>query len=214
MSHVNGADTGTTFISDEAELREIFGEPGEGAVKKQLPALDKHAQAFLAKSPFMLLSTTGPDGLGDVSPRGDGPGFAVVLNEHQLALPDRPGNKRFDNFRNILTNPGIGMLFIVPGMEETLRVNGRARLVKDAPWFEQMITQGKRPILGILVDVEEVFFHCAKAFRRSHLWEPETWPNRTDLPTLGQILKDQVSYPGTAADLDRAAEEAYVKNLY
>lgn len=203
-----------TFITDESELRDLIGSPGERAVRKQLPALDPHARAYVAASPFALLATSGPDGSCDVSPRGDGPGFVRVLDDRTLAIPDRPGNRRLDSLRNILTNPGVGLIFLVPGMEETLRVNGRARIVRDAPWLDEMVVQGKRPTLALLVEVEEVFFHCAKAFRRSHLWEPETWPARGTLPTLGQMLRDQLNLDQSTADLDCALEDAYQKTLY
>ena len=203
-----------SFIADEAELRNLIGTPGERAIRKQLPALDRHARAYIAASPFALLATSGASGTGDVSPRGDGPGFVLVLDDRTLAIPDRPGNRRIDSYRNILQNPGVGLIFLVPGMEETLRVNGRARLVREAPWMAEMVVQGKRPTLAVLVEVEEVFFHCAKAFRRSRLWEPETWPARGTLPTLGQMLRDQLELDQTTTELDCALEEAYQKTLY
>lgn len=208
-------DTETvTFVADEAELRDLLGSPGERAVRKQLPALDPHARAFVAASPFALLATSGADGSCDVSPRGDGPGFVRVLDDRTLALPDRPGNRRLDSLRNVLANPGVGLLFLVPGMEETLRVNGRARIVREAPWMDEMVVQGKRPTLAVLIEVEEVFFHCAKAFRRSRLWEPETWPARGALPTLGQMLRDQLKLEQTTVELDCALEDAYQTTLY
>ncbi len=203
-----------TFIEDEAALRALIGEPGDRARRKQLPMLDHYARDFIAHSPMAMLASAAADGSSDVSPRGDSPGFALVLNEKQLAIPERPGNRRADSYTNILRNGGVGLLFLIPGMEETLRVNGRARLVQDAPWFDDMVVQGKRPILAIVVDVEEVYFHCAKAFRRSQLWDPATWPDRATLPTLGQILKDQVNLEKSATELDCDLEEAYVKTLY
>ena len=203
-----------TFVDDEETLRELIGYPGERAVRKQLAALDSHARAFIAASPFALLATGGAGGSCDVSPRGDAPGFIRVLDERTLALPERPGNRRLDSLRNILTNPGVGLLFLIPGMEETLRVNGRARIVREAPWMEDLSVQGKRPELALLVAIDEVFLHCAKAFRRSRLWQPETWPDRAALPTLGQMLKDQLALDQTTTELDCALEDAYRKTLY
>jgi PPOX class probable FMN-dependent enzyme len=203
-----------TLIENEAALRALIGEPGDRARRKQLPKIDSYAREFIGRSPMAMLASTGSDGSSDVSPRGDGPGFVIVLNDRQLAIPERPGNRRADSYTNILQNGGVGLLFLIPGMEETLRVNGRARLVLDAPWFADMVVQGKRPILAIVIDVEEAYFHCAKAFRRSRLWEPETWPDRSTLPTLGQILKDQVNLEKSVAELDCDLEESYAETMY
>jgi PPOX class probable FMN-dependent enzyme len=212
---VPASDVSTmTFIEDETALRALIGEPGDRARQKQLPALDRYAREFIGKSPMAMLATSSSDGSTDVTPRGDGPGFVLVLNDRQIAIPERPGNRRADNYTNILRSGGIGLLFLIPGMEETLRVNGRGRLVQDALWFDQMVVQGKRPLLAIIVDVEEVYFHCAKAFRRSQIWNMSTWPERSTLPSLGQILKDQVHLNGSAAELDCALEEAYAKTMW
>jgi PPOX class probable FMN-dependent enzyme len=202
------------FIDDEATLRALLGTPSETVRRKQLSTLDVHARAFLERSPFCLLATSARDGSCDVSPRGDEPGFVAILGDDRIALPDRPGNKRLDNFRNILENGSVGLLFIVPGMEETLRVNGRARLVQDAPWFDQLEARGKKPLVAVLVEIDEVFFHCPKAFKRSQLWDSATWPDRSELPTLGRILKDQVGLEQTVAEVDRELEASYVRSLY
>jgi uncharacterized protein len=214
MTATASSATNMTIIENEAALRAIIGEPGDRARRKQLPKIDGYAREFIARAPMAMLATTGGDGSADVSPRGDGPGFVIVLNDRQLAIPERPGNRRADSYTNILHKGGVGLLFLIPGMEETLRVNGRARLVQDAPWFDEMVVQGKRPVLAIVVDVEQVYFHCAKAFRRSRLWEQETWPDRSTLPTLGQILKDQVNLEKSVAELDCDLEEAYAKTMY
>jgi PPOX class probable FMN-dependent enzyme len=203
-----------SFIEDEAALRSLIGEPSDRARRKQLPMLEDYSRDFIGRSPMAMLATASADGSTDVSPRGDSPGFVLVLNDKQLAIPERPGNRRADNYTNILKNGGVGLLFLIPGMEETLRVNGRGRLVQDAPWFDQMVVQGKRPILAIVVDIEEVYFHCAKAFRRSQLWDPATWPDRSTLPTLGQIYKGQIDLEKSAAELDCDLEEAYSKTMY
>lgn len=202
-------------IRSDGEVRDAIGVPSDLVLRKQLPALDEHCRAFIARSPFLVLGTAGADGSCDVSPRGDAPGFVLVLDDRTLAIPDRPGNRRVDAFRNVLANPHVGLLFIIPGMEETLRVNGRARIVRDPDLLARMAARGKEPTLALGVDVDEAFLHCAKAFKRSRLWHNETWPDRADLPTLGQMLLDQVNPPATTAvELDAAIEESYAKRLY
>ncbi|GIM65395.1 pyridoxamine 5'-phosphate oxidase family protein [Planomonospora venezuelensis] len=186
-------------VRTEAELREIAKEPPQTIWDKDIARIDEHARTIIAHSPFVLLATSDSDGVCDVSPRGDPAGAVLVLDDHRLVLADRPGNHRLDSLRNVLSNPRVGLLFIVPGMNETLRVNGRATIVSDAPFFDDLAVQGKRPRLALLVDVEELYMHCAKAFLRSSLWEPETWPDRKSLPTLGRIAKDQLGIKGVPA---------------
>jgi uncharacterized protein len=202
-------------INSLDELREVIGVPSDLVIRKQLSSLDVHCRTFIAHSPFALLSTANAAGDCDVSPRGDGPGFVHVLDEQTLLVPDRPGNRRIDSLSNVIENPHVGLLFIIPGMEETLRVNGRATIVRDPDLLASMSVQGKRPLLAIAVEVEQAFLHCAKAFKRSRLWQQETWPDRSELPSLGRMLMDQVKPNGTTAEaLDCAIEDAYVKNLY
>lgn len=179
-------------METEAELREIVREPSQSLWDKDIARIDEHARTIIAHSPLMLLATANADGTCDVSPRGDPAGSVLVLDDHRLVFADRPGNHRLDSFRNVLHNPRVGLLFIVPGMNEALRVNGRATLVSDAPFFDDLMVQGKRPRLAVLIDVEELYMHCSKAFLRSSVWQPETWPDRASLPTLGRILKDHV----------------------
>jgi PPOX class probable FMN-dependent enzyme len=203
-------------MTDEGSLRELLGEPSELVVKKQLAALDAHCRAFIALSPFAAVGTAGADGRYDVSPRGDGPGFVRVLDERRLAIPERPGNRRADTLRNILQTGAIGLLFIIPGVEETLRVNGRAWLTRDARLLTGMAVRGKEPLLAIGVEVEEAFLHCAKAFKRSRLWDGATWPERAALPSLAQMLVDQVGSACdlTLDDLDQRIAESYATRLY
>lgn len=186
-------------ITTEAELRELVKEPPQTAWDKDIARLDEHARTIIAHSPFLLLATSDSDGTCDVSPRGDPAGSVLVLDDQTLVLADRPGNHRLDSFRNLLHNPQAGLLFLVPGMNETLRVNGRATLVSDAPFFDDLTVKGKRPYLAVVVHVEELYMHCAKAFLRSSLWKPETWPDRKSLPTLGRIAKDQMRIKGVPA---------------
>ncbi|XVQ14216.1 pyridoxamine 5'-phosphate oxidase family protein [Spirillospora sp. CA-255316] len=181
-------------MSTEAELREIVREPSQVIWDKDIARIDEHARTIIAHSPFVLLATSNSAGTCDVSPRGDPAGSVLVLDDHRLVLADRPGNHRVDSLRNVLDNPRAGLLFIVPGMNETLRVNGRATLVSDAPFFDDLAVQGKRPRLALLIEVEELYMHCAKAFLRSSLWDPGTWPDRESLPTLGRIAKDHIGF--------------------
>ncbi len=178
-------------------------------------ALDKNSKTFIAHSPFVLLSTANREGRCDVSPRGDLPGFVHVLDDTTLLLPDRPGNKRIDSMLNVIENPHVGLLFVIPGVEDTLRVNGRAAIVRDPELLEPLAHRGKTPKLAIAVETEEVFFHCAKAFKRSSLWKPAEWPDASGVPSLAQIIVDQMHDPrltveAVACDLD----EAYRTRLY
>lgn len=201
-------------VTSEAELRELLGEPMPRALKKERAALHPHDRAWLASSPFCLVATAAADGSCDVSPKGDPSGFAHVLDDTTLAIPERPGNRLGEGFRNVLSNPHVGLIFLVPGREETLRINGRARLVREAPFFDQMIVRGHRPTLAMLVAIEQVFFHCAKAFKRAGLWRPETWPEPTALPGMPRIVKDTIDTPETLAELERFYGPDYDKLLY
>jgi hypothetical protein len=205
----------TVEITSEAQLRELLGEPIERVAKKERTALHAHDRAWIARSPFCLLATAGADGTCDVSPKGDPAGFVHVLDDTTLAIPDRPGNRRADGFRNLLANPHVGLLFLVPGREETLRVNGRARLLREAPFFDELTVRGHRPTLALVVHVEQVFFHCAKAFKRAALWQPESWPERDALPSMACIVKDVQDTPETLAELERHYSDAeYSRRLY
>ncbi|QKW38244.1 pyridoxamine 5'-phosphate oxidase family protein [Actinomadura sp. NAK00032] len=187
-------------VRSEAELREIVREPSQVIWDKDIGRIDEHARTLIAHSPLVLLATSDAEGTCDVSPKGDPAGSVLVLDDHRLAIADRPGNHRVDGFRNVLRNPHVGLLFLVPGMNETLRVNGRATLVSDAPFFDDLAVKGRRPRLALLVEVDELYMHCAKAFLRSSLWRPETWPDRAELPTLGRIMKDQIDLKGVSAE--------------
>jgi PPOX class probable FMN-dependent enzyme len=205
----------TDLVASEAELRRLIGEPSELVVRKQLDALDGHCRAFIALSPFALISSADAAGNCDVSPRGDAPGFALVLDDRTLAIPERPGNRRADTLRNILQTGRVGLLFILPGVEETLRVNGRAQLVRDADILERLAARGKPPLLAIGVTVEECFLHCGKAIRRSGLWDPGRRVDRSALPSLARMILDQTQPPDTTlAELERRIEESYTKRLY
>ncbi len=191
-------------VTSEEQLRDIFGWPAERAVKKELQQLDKHCRAIIEKSPFVLFASS--DGTRcDVSPKGDAPGFVQVLDDKTVAIPDLPGNSRLDTLSNFIANPQVGMLFLVPGMNETLRINGRVSLVRDADLLESMSVGGKLPKLAIVVHVEEVFTHCPKAFIRSSLWNNETWSDRSEIASYAEILRDHVGMEN--CDLDELEVE-------
>ncbi|MFG6429418.1 pyridoxamine 5'-phosphate oxidase family protein [Roseateles sp. LYH14W] len=212
----------TTFdaahvIQDEAALAALFEPTHALAVQKSRDSLGPHAQAFIRRSPLLCIGTQHRDGRADVSPRGDPAGFVRVLDDRTLAIPDRPGNNRLDSLRNILANPSVGLLFIIPGFDETLRVNGQATLVTEPELLRSMSIQQRTPSLAILVHVTEVFLHCAKAFRRAHLWSDEQRQARSGMPSLMKmILDDTTGAPDDAelCRLDEALEDAYRKTLY
>lgn len=176
---------------DRTKLREIYPQPTDLVVQKVLRHLDAHCIRFLSLSPFMLISTQGKDG-ADVSPRGDPPGFVHALDPGTLLIPDRPGNNRLDTLENVIDNPHVGCLFVVPGLGEILRVNGEADIV-TGPELERLAHQGRAPLVAIRVKINEVLFHCAKAVIRSKLWTPSTFATRADFPPLGAILADQIA---------------------
>ncbi len=180
-----------SYITDEAALRALHHAPMSRATDKVLDHLDKHCRAILALSPFCVIATQGPGG-ADVSPRGDPPGFVRVLDERTLLLPDRVGNNRLDTFVNLLADPRIGMLFFVPGMGETLRINGRARITDDARLLADSAVQGRPPKVGLVVSVDEAFLHCPKALNRSALWDATRHIDRAMLPSYAEMLLDHV----------------------
>ncbi|WP_077622366.1 pyridoxamine 5'-phosphate oxidase family protein [Sediminibacillus massiliensis] len=203
------------MIQTEEELRSIIGFPSELVNNKVITYLDNHCLEFISKSPFVVISTSDEFGFCDVSPRGDKTGFVQVLSENQLVIPERPGNKRIDSMRNILSNERIGLLFFIPGLGETLRVNGKATLVTDDELLKNMSFKGKKPLLGIGVEVEECFIHCAKAFKRSGLWEPNSWTDKALLPSAAKIIFEHAKLPNTSVDsIQKRLEEGYSKRLY
>ncbi|MFJ8530480.1 pyridoxamine 5'-phosphate oxidase family protein [Bacillus sp. NPDC094106] len=203
-----------SFISTEDELRLILGYPSERAVKKVIPSLDHHCRDFLSKSPFLIMSTSDKFGHCDASPRGDAPGFVYVLNENQIVIPERPGNRRVDSILNILSNPRVGLIFFIPGLGESLRINGRAAITKDLEILAEMQVNGRSPLLGIVVEVEECFIHCAKAFIRSELWNPDSWMEKEELPSAAKMLTDHAKINSTEEEVARSLEESYTKRLY
>ena len=200
-------------VRTAAELRDILGPVSKRARTKARPELHEIDRKWLAASPFCLMSTSAADGSCDVSPKGDPPGFTIVLDEKTIVLPERLGNRRADSFHNILENGHVGLIYFVPGRGDTLRINGRAQLLRDGPFFDRLVVNRHRPSLALRVEVEEVFFHCSKAFLRSALWEPETW-NPTGVPSRPCIAKDLENTEATLAELEVYYGEQYRKGLY
>jgi hypothetical protein len=200
-------------ITTAAELTELIGEPVPRVANKVRTRLHDVDRTWLARSPFCLIATSAADGTCDVSPKGDPPGFTHVLDDTTIAIPDRPGNRRVDGFRNILSNPQVGLLYLVPGRGDTLRVNGRARLVSDAPFFDELVVRGHRPALALLVEVHEVFYHCSKAFLRSELWRPDSWqPDAA--PSRPRIAKAVERQEDSIEELERYYGPGYDAKLY
>ncbi len=205
-------------IRDEEALRGLFEPTHALAIQKCQNTLGRHAQEFIRRSPFLCIGTQSSNGSADVSPRGDPAGFVKILDERTLAIPDRPGNNRLDTLVNILANPNVGLLFIIPGFDDTLRVNGTATLSRDPGLLESMRVNDRVPKLAIVVTISEAFMHCAKAFRRSHLWNPENFQDRSGMPSLVKIILDETT--GAPADasamrkIDDDLEADYKRTLY
>ncbi|WP_300299934.1 pyridoxamine 5'-phosphate oxidase family protein [Ferrovibrio sp.] len=201
-----------SVLDSDSALRDCYAQPIEMVQKKVLRRLDKHARAFIALSPFAVLATHGPDG-SDASPRGDAPGFVQVVDDVTLLLPDRRGNNLIDSLRNVVASPDVGLLFLLPGINETLRVNGTARVITDAEKLQPLTAQGKVPTSALEISVREVYFHCGKALIRSDLWNQQKQIARENFPTLGRIIADQVAgIDAEAADAN--LQESYRSRLY
>ncbi|GAA1253302.1 MSMEG_1061 family FMN-dependent PPOX-type flavoprotein [Oryzihumus leptocrescens] len=203
-------------ITSEAELRELLGTPIQRVAEKVRPELTALDRQWLATSPLCVVATSDARGRLDASPKGDPAGHLIhVLDERTIALAERPGNRRADGFLNVLENPHVGLLFLVPGRGDTLRVNGRARLVREAPFLDEMVVKGRRPVMAMVVEVEEVLFHCSKAFVRSALWQPETWQPDA-LPSRAQIAKDLERPETPLEELEEYYGPSYARdeNLY
>jgi PPOX class probable FMN-dependent enzyme len=212
---VTAADTWTT-IDDLDALTEVIGEPLPRTRDKARPALLSVDRDWLAASPFCIVATTGADGTCDASPKGDPAGQLVhVLDDRTIAIAERPGNRRADGYRNILGNPHVGMIFVIPGRGDTLRINGRARLVRDAPFFDEMIVKGHRPLLAVVVEIDEIFHHCSKAFLRSGLWDAATWAPEGRVPRRAVIAQLCERPDDSLEELDAYYDEAnYSRGLY
>ena len=200
-------------VENYSELRTVYKPPAPRATQKVLDHLDVHARNFISISPLCILSSANASGQADASPRGDPPGFVQVLDDKTLLLPDRPGNNQVDSLRNIVQNPGVGLLFFVPGMNETLRVKGKAEIVTDAELLEPMKERRRAPLSGLRVTVEEAFLHCGRALIRARIWDPEIQIDRSAYPTYGQVLADQIA-GADAKEIDDSEDEANRERLY
>jgi uncharacterized protein len=202
------------YIASREELRRHYKATHDIAVKKELRFLDAHARSLLSKSPFVLIGSQDNAGNADVTPKGDRPGFVAVLDDITIAIPDRPGNNRLDTFENIVANPAVGLLFLIPGMNETLRINGEGRITADADLRRSLAVDGREPATVLVVKVKAVYMHCAKAFMRSNLWKPDSWFAREEMPTLGAILRDHAALAQSADELDVGLDESYSKSMW
>ena len=198
-------------VTTREELRAIVGEPLDRAVKKEMRSLDAHARALIATSPYLLLGTHDAEGRCDVSPKGDAPGFVYVLDEGTIVLPDRPGNRRTDSLKNIVETGRAGLIFLVPGKEETLRVNGRARIVRDEWLLDKLVAQGKRPLLAIVVEIEECYVHCAKSSKRAGIWDPARWPDTSHLASMARMMVDQANLDCSVDEMEKTIADAYTR---
>lgn len=200
-------------ISTREQLEKYYGQPRGHLSRKELPKLNQHSKHFISLSPFLVLSTSAAgDGPADASPRGDAPGFVRVLDDTTIAIPDRPGNRRTDSFHNVMENPEVGLLFMVPGMNEIMRINGRARLTLDPDLLATLEAKGKLPRAALLVEIRDVYMHCGKAIIRADLWNPELHIDRKDFPSMGQVNQDWYGVDGKAVD-EKLAKD-YVDTLY
>ena len=201
-------------LGTEPDLRTVYREPSDGAVFKQLAFIDPHSRRFIELSPFLCIGSSRPDGTADVSPRGGEPGFVHVLDDKTLALPDRPGNNRLDTLTNIVHQPAVGLLFFIPGFTEMLRVNGKAETVMDEALMTRFEHQGKPPRSVLKIAVEEVYLHCTKALKRSGLWEVDNQVPRSEMPSFGEMIRDQMKLDMDAKPIDEALEQDAKDNLY
>ena len=209
--------TGRRFrdiVSSEDELRAVVGHPPDHSLAKAVDAIDDHARRFIARSPFVFVASAAADGRVDVSPKGDAAGFVKVLDERTLAIPDRPGNRRIDTFRNVLQNPNVGLIFVIPGITYTLRVSGKAMIVRDADLRQSMAVQGKLPEHVLVVDVDHVLGHCPKCMIRSGLWEAASWPDTTDVPAFAEMLRTHANLTQPVEDVQAIIDKGNRERLY
>jgi PPOX class probable FMN-dependent enzyme len=200
-------------VTSVGQLRELLPPPVKRVAEKSRPALHRLDREWLAASPMVLIATAAADGSCDVSPKGDPPGFTHVLDDRRIVIPERPGNRRADGFHNILANPHVGLIYLLPGRDDTLRINGRARIVRDAPFFDELVVRGHRPRLALVVDIEEVFHHCAKAFLRSKLWDTGSWAPDA-VASRAQIAKQLERPDDDLAELERYYGPSYAAKIY
>lgn len=201
-------------LESESDLRAVYKQPSPPAIAKDIGRIDEHCRRFIELSPFLCIGTMNREGFGDVSPRGGEPGFVHVLDDKHLAIPDRPGNNRLDTLKNLVDQPGVGLMFMIPGFEDIVRVNGTARVSRDPALMARFLVEGKPPLSVVVVEVREAFLHCGKAIRRARLWEPAARVDRGAYPSTGQVLRDQLSLDVEPKVIDDALEASARKTLY
>jgi len=201
-------------VTSEAELRAVAGEAHQRALDKVVRVIDAHSRRFIAAAPFVFIASTGADGAMDVSPKGDPAGFVTVLDDRTLAIPDRPGNRRFDTFRNVLQNPAVGLIFLIPGVTYTLRISGTAVIVRDAGLRAEMAVNGRAPDHVLVVAVGEVLSHCPKCMVRSGLWRPEAWPDLADVPSFAETLIAHADLGESVAAVEESMAASIRERLY
>lgn len=201
------------MLTSIEELEALYGQPHERSVRKEIPYVNDCYRAFIEHAPFIVLATSGPEGL-DCSPRGDAPGVVRLIDERTLAIPDRVGNNRVDSLRNVIVNPHVGLLFVVPGVGETLRVNGRGRVSADPELLDSFAVDGKKPRSVLIVDIDAVYFHCSKALVRSKLWDPARHVERSQLPSAGDMHKRIFGETFDSLAYDRDLAERIRTSLY
>jgi uncharacterized protein len=202
------------IVTTAAQLRVHIGHPSHRVLAKHVTALDVHCRAFIGRSPFVLIASASGAGAMDVSPKGDTPGFVQVLDDKTVAIPERPGNRKADTFSNVIENPRVGLLFMIPGKPETLRVSGSAAIVRDQWLRDRLAAHGKTPELALVVTIDEVFFHCAKCVLRSQLWSVERWPDLAGLPTLAQAMVDAGRLAETPEQMQALIDQDIRQRLY
>jgi PPOX class probable FMN-dependent enzyme len=223
VSIIGGQKMNAKVINDfksPNELRDLMGEPMDLAARKSVSKLDKYSKEYISRSPFVCIGSADETGKADVSPRGDPPGFVQVLDDNTLFIPDRPGNRRVDTMSNIISNPNIALLFLIPGFDDTLRVNGRAEVIQDDGLNAKSEVKGRKPKVGIKMHVEQVFFHCSKAFRRAGLWDADKQQERAEMPSIGRMILEQTAESNSAIsdaeieEVDELVEDDARERLY
>jgi uncharacterized protein len=202
------------IVTTRERLREVKGTPGPRSASKDIDTIDDICRRFIAACPFIVVATRGQDGKLSVSPKGDSAGFVTVLDEKTLAIPDRLGNGRLDTFENLLTNPEIGLFFLIPGNGDTLRISGKGYIVRDAELQNKFVVNGKVPELVLVISVENAFMHCPKCVIRSKLWKPEQWPNRSNVPTLAEALVAHAALGDTVPEMQAIIDRDAATRLY
>ena len=201
-------------VTSEEQLRTALGKPTERAAAKVVQAIDEHARRFIAHAPFVFVASAGSDGTLDVSPKGDPAGFVKVLDERTIAIPDRPGNRRLDTFRNVLSNPNVGLIFVIPGVTYTLRMAGKAVIVRDNELREALAVNGKLPEHVLVIEISHVFSHCPKCMIRSGMWQPKAWPDTSDLPSFAEMLVAHAKLAETVEEVQMVIDTGNRDRLY